>query len=91
MSGPLFQRLLRYNLHGNSGSFLPAQTQAVISETDLHGVAEGSEAEHLNLFPFEEAHFHQALHHGILPSNSLYVSALTKLQLVEGGHANFFY
>jgi hypothetical protein len=70
-------------LHGNTGSFGAAEAQAIIAQADFHRVAKGSEAEHLDFLPLQEAHFQQALHEVVIPVNGFNAAALSWQQLIQ--------
>jgi hypothetical protein len=48
----------------NVGRFLAAEAEAVVAQADFDGVPQWGEANHFDLFPFEQAHFQQALNDG---------------------------
>jgi hypothetical protein len=76
-------------LDGYTGSFSPAQAEAEISQSDLDRITERSNADNLDLFPLEQAHFQKALDEVIVSHESLHARPLPKLNLVHGnaGHA----
>src|ERR1051326_6601121 len=61
----------------NAGGFIAAQTQAVIAQTDFHGVAQRGEAEHLDFLVFEQAHFHEPLQHNVIADKAGDAGALS--------------
>jgi hypothetical protein len=69
-----------------SGRFVATQAQAKIPHANLHRVAEGGKAKHLNFLALEQPHFQEALANGIDTSHTGHLSALTALKLVEIHH-----
>jgi hypothetical protein len=67
-----------------AGGFIAAQTQAVITQANLHRVSQRSEADDFNLLVFEYAHFHQALKDEIIPEQAFDAGTLAFLQLIKG-------
>ena len=63
--------------YGYARCFLAAQAQTEIPQTDLHGVAEGSEAEHFNFLPFQQAHFQKTLDDGVMARHGFNPGSLT--------------
>jgi hypothetical protein len=67
-----------------AGGFIAAQTQAVITQANLHWVSQRSKADDFNLLVFEHAHFHQALKDEIISEQAFDAGTLAFLQLIEG-------
>jgi hypothetical protein len=52
----------------------------------MDGIAQGSEAKHLQHFPFDQPHFQEALANGVGSGNPNHHSALTSFKLIESRH-----
>src|SRR5262249_34317905 len=64
-----------------------AQTEPIIAEPNLHGIAKRCKAKDLDGFTFEKAHFEEPLTKRITTLNSGDDSSLPSLQLIERGHS----
>src|SRR5690349_14948200 len=71
---------------GDAGGLTAAEAEAVVTQADLHGVAERGEADDLDFLAFEEAHLEEALDEGVLALDGVDAGSLADPQLAEGGH-----
>jgi hypothetical protein len=70
-------------LHGHTGGFTAAEAQAIIPQADFHRIAEGGKTQHLDFFPFQQAHFQESLNQKIIPLNGSDKSALAWEKLIQ--------
>jgi hypothetical protein len=73
-------------LNSNPCGFAAAEAEAIVAQANLDGIAQGGNRNNLDVFPFEEAHFEQALDEGIVTLERLDATALADAQLIQGGH-----
>src|SRR5262249_22939003 len=70
--------------HTYTGGFTAAQTQARITEANLHRVSQRSEADYFNLLVFDDPRFHQALKDVIIPEQAFDTGTLARFELIKG-------
>ncbi|HZZ79606.1 MAG TPA: hypothetical protein VFE62_13880, partial [Gemmataceae bacterium] len=67
----------------NAGGFTATQAEAVVAQADFHRVAQRREAEDLDDFVFEQAHFHHALQDDIVAVEAINAGTLALLKFIE--------
>jgi hypothetical protein len=80
---------LRDYLDGYAGSFIAAQTQAIVAQADFHGISQGGETQDFDLFSLEQAHFQETLNQSVLTLDGLHAKTLAEPSLVQGKHGKF--
>src|SRR5262245_2001529 len=68
------------------GGLGPAEAEAIILQANLHRVAQGCEADDLDLATFEQTHLVETLNDGVLAVDGLDRRTLACLQLIERFH-----
>jgi hypothetical protein len=69
--------------HSDASCLAATQAQAVVTESDLHRLAQRCEADDLNFFSFQDAHLHEPLDQAVVAVNSRNPATLTGSELVE--------
>src|SRR5262245_30486422 len=78
-----------HRLNKNTGGFAAAEAQAVITQANFHRVAQRRKADDLDCFPFDQAHFQQALHQRTVSLDAHDLGVLPDVQLIQGWHDNW--